>query len=85
MNPNPKEYTIAVILLRSRLATRFLRTNVRSDFYSKKRKRYVKAVSILRWNFNASTVSPKIMPNRMNKNICMIMLRLKESKLNGSM
>lgn len=85
IKPRPSEYKIAVILLRSRFATRFLRTKVCSDFRSKNRKRYVKAVSRVRWNFKASIVNPKMIPKRMNKKICIIILRLKESKLNGRM
>ena len=83
IKPRPKEYKIAVILFLSRLATKFLITIVLIAFFSKKRNRCVNAVSIVLYYFSAIILKPKMIPNRINKKIFMIIPKLNESKLRG--
>ena len=74
---------IAVILLRSLFAMRFLRTMDLIDFFSKNKRTWVRVTSMMRCSFRATMVRPKMMPKRMKRKILEIIWTLNESKARG--
>ena len=74
---------MAVILLRSLFATKFLSTIDLIVFFSKKSKTCVKVPSMTLCNFKARIVIPKMIPKRMKRKILDSICTLKDNRDSG--
>jgi hypothetical protein len=84
MQPSVKLKIMLVILFVSRWADRFFPIKIFIDFLSKKSNSWMKTSSTILYRLNAIKVRPRIMPNKIEKNIDNIRPRFNEITAVGS-